>query len=321
MDELRDKFGRKINYLRISITDRCNLRCKYCMPEDGVELKNHSEILSFEEIIKIVEIGKKLGVEKVRITGGEPLVRLGVEDLISSLAKLNLEDISMTTNGVLLPDKAEALKKAGLNRVNISLDTLKKEKFEEITRRDYFDKVTAGIESALAVGLKPVKINTVVMKGFNDDEILDFVELSRDKELHIRFIEYMPLGGEADQENFMSSKETKELIGSHYELMPAFTKGSGPAKYLKVPGAAGTIGFISALSEHFCSECNRMRLTADGRFKPCLASNKEVKISEKMTDKDIHDAYKKALEIKPSAHHLNFADNDKHDRKMSQIGG
>lgn len=321
MDELRDKFGRKINYLRISITDRCNLRCKYCMPEDGVELKNHSEILSFEDIIKIVKVGQKLGVEKVRLTGGEPLVRLGVEDLISSLAKLKLKDISMTTNGVILAEKAKELKRAGLNRVNISLDTLKKEKFKKITRRDYFDKVTAGIEAALEAGLKPVKINTVVMNGFNDDEILDFVELSQNKDVHIRFIEYMPLGGEADEENFMSSEETKELIKSKYKLVPAVTKGNGPARYLKVPGADGSIGFISALSEHFCSECNRMRLTADGRFKPCLASNNEVEIAKAMTEKDIYNAYKKALEIKPSAHHLNFADNDKYNRKMSQIGG
>jgi cyclic pyranopterin phosphate synthase len=321
MDELRDKFGRKINYLRISITDRCNLRCKYCMPEDGVELKSHSEILSFEDIVKIVEVGQKLGVEKIRLTGGEPLVRLGLEELISSLADLNLKDISLTTNGVLLAEKAEILKNAGLNRVNISLDTLEKDKFEEITRRDYFDKVTAGIEAALEADLKPVKINTVVMKGFNDDEILDFVKLSQKKNIHVRFIEYMPLGGEADEKHFMSSKETKKLIESNYKLVSAVTKGNGPAKYLKVPGAAGTIGFISALSEHFCSECNRMRLTADGRFKPCLASNREVEIAQTMTEKDIYKAYQKALEIKPSAHHLNFADNDKHNRKMSQIGG
>ncbi|MFW6294767.1 MAG: GTP 3',8-cyclase MoaA [Halanaerobium sp.] len=321
MKELRDKFGRKINYLRISITDRCNLRCKYCMPEDGVELKKHSEILSFEDIIKIVKVGQELGVEKIRLTGGEPLVRLGVDDLIGSLAELKIKDISMTTNGVLLAEKAEKLKNAGLNRVNISLDTLKKDRFEEITRRDYFDKVLTGIESALKFNLKPVKINTVVMNGFNDDEIFDFVELSRSKNIHVRFIEYMPLGGEADEENFMSSEETKKLIESHYKLVTAVTKGNGPAKYFKVPGAAGTIGFISALSEHFCSECNRMRLTADGRFKPCLASNKEVEIAKTMTEKDIYQAYQKALEIKPSAHHLNFADNDKHDRKMSQIGG
>jgi cyclic pyranopterin phosphate synthase len=321
MNGLRDKFGRKINYLRISITDRCNLRCKYCMPEDGVELKNHSEILSFEDIIKIVKVGQKLGVEKIRLTGGEPLVRLGVEDLISSLAELKINDISMTTNGVMLAEKAEELKNAGLNRINISLDTLKKDRFEEITRRDYFDKVLAGIDSALKFNLRPVKINTVVMNGFNDDEILDFVELTKNKNIHIRFIEYMPLGGEADEENFMSSKETKKLIESHYKLVTAVTKGNGPAKYFKLPGAAGTIGFISALSEHFCSECNRMRLTADGRFKPCLASNKEVEIAKAMTEKDIFKAYQKALEIKPSAHHLNFADNDKHNRKMSQIGG
>jgi len=321
MDKLRDKYGRNINYLRVSITDRCNLRCKYCMPAEGVDLKEHSDILSFEELIKIIKIGKEIGIKKVRITGGEPLVRLGLEDLISSLSDLGLEDISMTTNGVLLGEKAEALKKAGLNRVNISLDTLKKDKFAEITRRDYYDKVISGIDTALELGLKPVKLNVVVKNGLNDDELLDFTELSREKNLHIRFIEYMPLGGEADEKYFMSSNEILSLIKEEYELVPAATKGNGPAKYLKVPRAEGTLGFIAALTEHFCADCNRMRLTADGKFKPCLASNKEVSIAEAMTEEDIYKAYKKALEIKPAAHHLNFEDNDKHQRKMSQIGG
>lgn len=321
MDKLRDKYGRKIDYLRISITDRCNLRCRYCMPAEGVDLKEHSEILSFEDIVKIVRVGKKIGIEKVRITGGEPLVRLGIENLISRLAELDIKDISMTTNGVLLADKAEQLKKAGLDRVNISLDTLQKDKFEEITRRDDFDNVIKGIDKALDIGLDPVKLNVVVMKGLNDDELLDFVELSREKKLHIRFIEYMPLGGEADEDNFLSSDQIKEIIEAEYELVPAVTKGNGPAKYLKVPGAEGSIGFISALSEHFCADCNRFRLTADGRFKPCLASDREVEIAESMSEEDIYEAYEKALQIKPAAHHLNFADNDKHQRSMSQIGG
>lgn len=320
MQNLTDQLGRKIDYLRISITDRCNLRCRYCMPAEGVENKAHSEILSYEELIRIVKVGIKFGIKKVRITGGEPLVRLGIEDFISQLSQLGLEDISMTSNAVLLNEKAEKLKKAGLDRINISLDTLKAEKFKKITRRDNFKEVWAGIEKALAVGLKPVKINMVVMKGFNDDELFDFVELSQNKELNIRFIEYMPLGGEAEADKFMSSKEIKKMIKSKYELIKTDTKGSGPAKYFKIPAAKGTIGFIAALSEHFCSSCNRMRLTADGKFKPCLASDLEIVIPAQITTKNIEKSYKKALNLKPSCHHLDF-NNQNQKRTMSQIGG
>lgn len=319
MKKLNDQLGRKIDYLRISITDRCNLRCRYCMPADGVESKAHSEILSYEEILKIVETGIELGIKKVRITGGEPLVRLGVEDFISDLNKLGLADISMTSNAVLLSKKAAELKKAGLDRINISLDTLDPEKFKKITRRDNLAEVLKGIRAALKTGLDPVKLNVVVMRGINDDELFDFVELSRKQELSIRFIEYMPLGGEAEAEKFMSTKEIKELISSKYKLLPAVSKGNGPAVYFKVEGAAGTLGFISALSEHFCSSCNRLRLTADGKFKPCLASNQEVKISE-ISEKEITAAYRQALKIKPACHNLNF-EKQNYSRNMSQIGG
>ncbi|RAK09391.1 cyclic pyranopterin monophosphate synthase subunit MoaA [Halanaerobium saccharolyticum] len=319
MQNLNDQLGREIDYLRISITDRCNLRCRYCMPAEGVESKNHQEILSYEEILKIVETGMEMGIKKVRITGGEPLVRLGVEDFISHLKKLELEDISMTSNAVLLAGKAKKLKEAGLQRINISLDTLDPEKFKEISRRDNLTEVLKGISAALNVGLDPVKLNVVIMKGINDDELFDFVELSRRKKLSVRFIEYMPLGGEAEAEKFISSSEIKHLIRARFDLLPAVSIGNGPANYFKLQGAEGTIGFISAMSEHFCSSCNRLRLTADGKFKPCLAANQEIKITG-MSKKDIKTAYKKALKLKPVCHNLNF-ENQNYSRNMSQIGG
>ncbi|MFN2341558.1 MAG: GTP 3',8-cyclase MoaA [Halanaerobium sp.] len=319
MQKLKDHLGRTIDYLRISITDRCNLRCRYCMPAEGVENKAHQEILSYEDILKIVKTGIKLGIKKVRITGGEPLVRLGVEDFISNLKKLDLEDISMTSNAVLLSKKAKKLKESGLDRINISLDTLDPAKFKKITRRDNLAEVLNGIRAALEAKLDPVKLNVVVMKGINDDELFDFVEMSRKQKLSIRFIEYMPLGGEAEAEKFISSSEIKDLIQKKYELLPAVSKGNGPATYFKIEGAEGTIGFISALSEHFCSSCNRLRLTADGKFKPCLAGNQEVKISG-ISENEIKAAYKKALEIKPACHDLNF-EQQNYSRNMSQIGG
>lgn len=319
MQKLKDHLGRTIDYLRISITDRCNLRCRYCMPAEGVENKDHQEILRYEDILKIVKTGIKLGIKKVRITGGEPLVRLGVEDFISNLKKLDLEDISMTSNAVLLSKKAKKLKESGLDRINISLDTLDPAKFKKITRRDNLAEVLNGIRAALEAKLDPVKLNVVVMKGINDDELFDFVEMSRKQKLSIRFIEYMPLGGEAEAEKFISSSEIKDLIQKKYELLPAVSKGNGPATYFKIEGAEGTIGFISALSEHFCSSCNRLRLTADGKFKPCLAGNQEVKISG-ISENEIKAAYKKALEIKPACHDLNF-EQQNYSRNMSQIGG
>jgi cyclic pyranopterin phosphate synthase len=319
MQELRDHLGRKIDYLRISTTDRCNLRCRYCMPADGVENKAHQEILSYEDILRIVKTGIELGIKKVRITGGEPLVRLGVEDFISNLKKMDLEDISMTSNAVLLSKKARKLKESGLDRINVSLDTLDPAKFKKITRRDNLAQVLNGIRAALEAELDPVKLNVVVMKGINDDELFDFVEMSRKEKLSIRFIEYMPLGGEAEAEKFISSREIKDLIQKKYQLLPAVSKGNGPANYFKIEGSEGNIGFISAVSEHFCSSCNRLRLTADGKFKPCLAGNQEVKISG-MSKNEIKVAYKKALEIKPACHDLSFEKQD-YSRNMSQIGG
>jgi cyclic pyranopterin phosphate synthase len=220
---------------------------------------------------------------------------------------------------VLLSKKAKKLKESGLDRINISLDTLDPAKFKKITRRDNLAQVLNGIRAALEAELDPVKLNVVVMKGINDDELFDFVEMSRKEKLSIRFIEYMPLGGEAEAEKFISSREIKDLIQKKYQLLPAVSKGNGPANYFKIEGSEGNIGFISAVSEHFCSSCNRLRLTADGKFKPCLAGNQEVKISG-MSKNEIKVAYKKALEIKPACHDLSFEKQD-YSRNMSQIGG
>lgn len=321
MEKLVDKWGRKINYLRISVTDRCNLRCKYCMPEEGIEFKKHEDILRYEEIIKIVKIGKELGINKVRITGGEPLVRKDLAELIEGLNKLKLEDISLTTNGVLLAKQAKNLKEAGLDRVNISLDTLQKEKYKKITRRNNLEDVISGIEAAFKHNFDPVKLNMVVMKGINDDEILDFAKLSLDRELHVRFIEYMPLGEEINGAEYYEMDKVKEKIEKKFELIAANTEGNGPAKYYKIPGSKGSIGFISPMSEHFCSECNRFRLTADGKFRPCLARDLEVEIPDDFSDESIINAYKKSLSIKPIGHNLNFDDSNQRDRTMSQIGG
>ncbi len=321
MKKLVDKWGRKIDYLRISVTDRCNLRCQYCMPEEGIDVKDHKDILSYEEIIKIVKVGKKMGIKNVRITGGEPLVRLDIEDLISSLDKLGLSDISMTTNGVLLSEKAKTLKEAGLDRVNISIDSLKKDKYFEITRRDKFKDVMKGIDKALKVGFKPVKLNVVVMKDINDDEVLEFAKLTLDKSLHVRFIEYMPLGGNVDSSEYINMKELENEISAKLSLVKTNITGNGPAKYYKIPDGKGSIGFISPISEHFCSSCNRFRLTADGKFRPCLAKDLEVEIYKDLSEENIIKAYKKALAIKPIGHNFNFSDEAQRERTMSQIGG
>ena len=321
MRKLIDNWGRKIDYLRISVTDRCNLRCKYCMPEEGIEFKKHDDILKYEQIIKIVKIGKKLGIEKVRITGGEPLVRKDLSKLIKGLNMLNLKDISITTNGVLFAEQAAALKKAGLDRVNLSIDTLKKDKYKKITRRDRFEDVISGIEAAFNFGFAPVKLNVVLMKGINDDELLDFARLIIDKPIHVRFIEYMPLGEEINGAVYYDMKKAKEKIEKEFKLENTEVTGNGPANYYKISGSKGSIGFISPISEHFCLECNRLRLTADGKFRPCLARDLEVEIPDNFSEESIIEAYKKSISIKPIGHNFNFKDSVKKYRTMSQIGG
>jgi len=336
MNKPIDNFGRKISYLRVSITDRCNYRCIYCKPEEQFEFIPHEEILRYEEIVEIIEEAVNLGVTKVRITGGEPLVREGIVDFIRHLRKINkLEDISLTTNGFFLPEYAEKLKDAGLNRVNISLDSLQEEKYTKITRGGSLEKTLKGIDSALKAGLLPIKINTVLIRGINDDEVEDFVRLALERPLNIRFIEFMPSGEEVINEfenKFISVQEIKEKLTKKYLLNPIkISTANGPAKYYQIKGSQGTIGFITALSQHFCKTCNRIRLTSEGKLRPCLFSNKEVDIKQSIrnakTDdkiirsKIIRNNIEEAIIIKPEGHKLNKKFSNRDFFKMSKIGG
>ena len=336
MNRLIDNSGREISYLRVSITDRCNYRCIYCKPEEQFEFIPHEEILRYEEIVEIIEESVNLGVTKVRITGGEPLARKGVVDFIKKLREIKkLEDISLTTNGFFLSEYAEKLKDAGLNRVNISLDSLQEEKFKRITRGGSLEKALKGIDSALKAGLLPIKINTVLIRGINYDEVEDFVRLTLGRSLNIRFIEFMP-SGEVLKDNyrdkFISVLEIKESLAEKYSFKPIdINSGNGPAKYYQIKGGQGTIGFITALSQHFCKTCNRIRLTSEGKLRPCLFSNKEVDIKQAIrnakTDdkiirsKIIRNYIEKAISIKPEGHKLNEKFSNRDSFKMSKIGG
>ena len=280
MTGLSDSFQRPINYLRISVIDRCNLRCIYCMPSDGVSLMSHRDILSYEEIYAVALAAAELGIDKVRLTGGEPLVRSGLPELIRMLASIEaIDDIALTTNGLLLGRYAAGLKQAGLRRVNVSLDTLKQDKFEFITRRNSnLSDVLAGIEAARSAGLNPVKINVVVMAGINDDELLDFATKTIDEGWHVRFIELMlPVGVSTTAAQLVSVNDIRKRLKPLGELEPCLPSvGNGPARYFRFPHAKGTIGFITPVSEHFCFHCNRLRLTSDGKLRPCLLSEDEI---------------------------------------------
>lgn len=336
MSKLIDNLGREISYLRVSITDRCNYRCIYCKPEEQFEFIPHEEVLRYEEIVEIIKEAVNLGVTKVRITGGEPLVRKGVVDFIKKLREIKkLEDISLTTNGFFLSEYAEKLKDAGLNRVNISLDSLQEEKYKRITRGGSLEKALKGINSALKAGLLPIKINTVLIRGINDDEVEDFVRLTLGRPLNIRFIEFMPSGEELKdnyRDKFISVLEIKESLAEKYSFRPVdINSGNGPAKYYQIKGGQGTIGFITALSQHFCKTCNRIRLTSEGKLRPCLFSNIEVDIKQAIrnakTDdkiigsKIIRNNIEKAISIKPEGHKLNEKFSNRDSFKMSKIGG
>ena len=336
MNKLIDNLGREISYLRVSVTDRCNYRCIYCKPEEQFEFIPHEEILRYEEIVEIIEEAVNSGVTKVRITGGEPFARKGVVDFIKKLREIKkLEDISLTTNGFFLSEYAEKLKDAGLNRVNISLDSLQEEKYKRITRGGSLEKALKGIDSALKAGLLPIKINTVLIRGINDDEVEDFVRLTLGRPLNIRFIEFMPSGEELKdnyRDKFISVLEIKESLAEKYSFRPIdINSGNGPAKYYQIKGGQGTIGFITALSQHFCKTCNRIRLTSEGKLRPCLFSNMEVDIKQAIrnakTDdkiirsKIIRNNIGEAISIKPEGHRLNEKFSNRDSFKMSKIGG
>jgi cyclic pyranopterin phosphate synthase len=326
MTGLSDSFHRPINYLRISVTDRCNLRCVYCMPAEGIELMSHNDILTYEEIYTVTRAAAGLGINKLRLTGGEPLVRLGLPSLVQMLAKIDgVDDISLTTNGVLLARYASELKSAGLRRVNVSLDSLKADRFKLITRiGDNLNEVLKGIEVARAVGLEPVKINVVVMAGINDDELLDFAAKTIDEGWQVRFIELMPLVGR-DTTQFVSASEMKRRLEPLGELTPYLPSvGNGPAKYFRLPHAKGAIGFITPISEHFCFQCNRLRLTADGRLRPCLLSDYEVDLKPSLrggiSSAGLKKLIKEAVANKPQRHNLAEGSVPK-QRPFSQVGG
>jgi cyclic pyranopterin phosphate synthase len=327
MTGISDSFQRPINYLRISVTDRCNLRCIYCMPAEGVTLMSHSDVLSYEEIFRVVEAAAELGINKIRLTGGEPLVRLGVPSLVKMIAGIGaINDIALTTNGILLSKYAAELKEAGLNRVNVSLDTLKPEKFLQITRCGELGDTLSGIETAQRVGLDPVKINVVVMAGVNDDEIIDFARKTVRDGWHVRFIEHMPvLDDEQMIPRLFSVNEIREKIETLGKLEPCRVEvGNGPAKYYRLPGAAGTIGFITPVTEHFCYQCNRLRLTADGKLRPCLLSEEEIDVREALrrgaSIDEIKSLIEKTVACKPARHNL-AEGKTRNGRPFSQVGG
>lgn len=328
MNELFDSFGRGITYLRISVTDRCNLRCIYCMPPEGVPLIPHSEILSYEEISAIAQIAAELGINKIRLTGGEPLVRAELPKLIGMLSQVKgIDEVSLTTNGTLLKKYVLELKKAGLKRINVSLDTLKANRFRYITRLGELKDVLDGIEAARNAGLGPVKINMVVMRGINNDEVLDFANMTYKEGWHVRFIELMPF---ANVMGFVPSSEIRQRIRSLGPLLKADScqlsaiTGNGPARYYRLPQAKGTVGFISPVSEPFCFTCNRLRLTSDGRLCPCLLSDDGIDLKGPLRSnalmQEIERLILKAVASKPEKHRLAEGIVPM-KRNMSQIGG
>jgi GTP 3',8-cyclase len=307
---LFDQHGRTHDYLRISITDRCNLRCLYCMGEDGIEQLTHQEILSYEEIMAVVKAGAELGISKIRLTGGEPLVRKNLVDLVSQIKAVpQITDLALTTNGIFLPEQAVLLKKAGLNRVNISLDSMDPEKYRRITRCGDLKLVLAGIEAALEYDFNPVKINTVLMKGVNESEVLDFIKLTIEKPLHVRFIEYMPIGGHDQQyrDHYLPLTYVEETAArAGLPLSPApLPGGAGPAESYTVQGGKGTIGLIHPISRHFCDKCNRLRLTAEGNLKACLYWQDEYSVKPVIKDREALKALiQKVLNEKPVEHQM-----------------
>lgn len=312
---MKDQFNREISYLRISVTDRCNFRCKYCMGEEGIKLLDHKDILTFEEIYEIVQIMTDLGIKKVRITGGEPFVRKNIMSLIEKIASIEaLEDIGITTNGSLIYDKLERLKEIGVNRINFSLDTLKEDKFKQITKSCDFDKTIRSLEKALDLGFK-VKINTVLIKGFNEDEIDSFINLTKDKDIEVRFIELMPIGQakDFDKENFMGNQDILKAY-SYKDL-----GYKGVAKIYQIDGHKGKIGLISPLSNKFCKDCNKIRLTSDGKLKACLHSADEINIKG-LSKEEKKGQIIRAIYNKPQKHQLENSTSASL-RNMNSIGG
>ncbi len=330
---LSDRFGRIHDYLRISVTDRCNLRCLYCMPEEGMQFADSDTLLSYDNIVEVVQSAAALGFRKLRITGGEPLVRPGLDDLIRSLKAVEgIEEISMTTNGVLLSRHAAALRDAGLDRVNISLDTLDPARFRFIARRGGLEQVMAGIEAAARAGLDPIKLNCVLLKGINEDEIGSFLRMSIEHPLHVRFIEYMPIGH--DDEQWRNAylplgrvMEEAGRLGIPYAPVSRLA-GNGPSDNWAFSGASGSFGLIHPVSDRFCAACNRLRLTADGSLQPCLYWVDELNVKQALGNPAaMRELFFRAARLKPENHemaaklHGEMLSHTPTARRMSQIGG
>ncbi|WP_422482366.1 GTP 3',8-cyclase MoaA [Pleomorphochaeta sp. DL1XJH-081] len=317
---MRDKFERDISYLRLSVTDKCNLRCRYCMPADGVENKEHKEMLTQEEMLAAVKICAGLGIHKVRITGGEPLVKRNILSICRGIAETDgIDYVALTTNGLLLPKYAKDLKEAGVKQLNISLDTLDPAKYGIITRIGKLEDALKGLECALEVGFEKVKINAVLIGGFNDDEIPALAQLSVLYPVDVRFIELMPMceDGFFSSASFLSSKAIMEALR---QLSPEPSDG-GVAKLYRITGGQGQVGIISPLSNHFCSSCNRIRITADGKVKPCLHSKVEYNIKG-LTAEEMEKTIRDSIWGKPEKHNpLSFKERSESSRNMNEIGG
>ena len=305
-----DQFGRRVEYVRVSVTDKCNLRCVYCMPLDGLDWLKRESLLSYEEIASVLRTMAGMGLEKVRITGGEPLIRKDLPRLVGMVAEIpGIVDISLSTNAVLLADQAQALRDAGVRRVNVSLDSLQEERVDAIARRPgSFGRIMEGLEAAEAVGFDPIKINVVLIGGQNDDEIEDFALITRDRPWHIRFIELMPTGSNLDlsADNFVSCQDALARIRRMGSIEPVDgPAGNGPATYFRFPGAAGTVGVITPMSHNYCDRCNRMRLTADGQLRPCLFGSIQTNLRDPLrAGADLVPLIEETLRIKPERHYL-----------------
>lgn len=318
---MRDNYNREIHYLRLSVTDRCNLRCSYCMPASGISKVEHTDILSFESYEKIVRVASELGIDKVRITGGEPLVRKNIVALVEKLRAIEgIKSINMTTNGVLLKDFAYPLKKAGLDRLNISLDTLNPKRYEEITRGGDINLVLSGIETAVEAGFELIKINAVLIGGENTAELSDFIKFSNSK-IEVRFIELMPIGEASSwsKEKFVSAEAW--LINQGFQAIEK-TKSDGPARYFLNPENGSRVGLINPISNHFCSDCNRIRVTADGKLKNCLLSNNEFDLKPYLSDEILlKEVISDHIKNKPLEHCINEKSFEGIKRDMNTIGG
>ncbi len=327
---LTDRFGRPITYLRISVTDRCNLRCVYCLPETGVKWQPREDQLSAEEIARVAETASQVGVRRVRLTGGEPLVRADIIEIVARIASIpGIEEVSLTTNAMLLERLAHPLAGAGLKRVNVSLDTLDADKFRRITRGGEIGRLWRGIAAAEDAGLSPLKLNTVVVNGLNADELSALARLTIENPWHVRFIELMPVGNAqnwgdgfpSQSDRYISVHEMQARL-SHYAFEPVATPiGNGPARTFRIPGALGTVGFISPLGEHFCQNCNRLRMTADGHLRPCLLLDSEVSVRDAVRiGEPLSPLIQQAVDAKPEGHEL-FLQHYPESRRMAQIGG